>query len=66
MWVTLFALAMAVSVWFSAANLAVQLNKDRAAFEGAIERQAQMPGTSYPELSSANAGSGDQAILQLD
>ena len=41
MWVTLFALATAASVWFSAANLAVQLRKDQAEVNSAIENRGQ-------------------------
>jgi hypothetical protein len=41
MWVTLFALAIATSVCFSAANLAVQLRKDQADVNSAIESRSQ-------------------------
>ena len=44
MWVTFYALATAVAVWFSATNFAIQLDKSRAAFNNAaIERPEQAP-----------------------
>jgi hypothetical protein len=41
MWVTLFALATAASVWFSVANLAAQLRKDQALVNAVIESRGQ-------------------------
>jgi hypothetical protein len=41
MWVTLIALATAASVWFSAANLAIQLRKDQALVNSVIESRGQ-------------------------
>ncbi len=52
MWVTFFSLAMAASVWFSAANLAVQLGKERAAFNTAIESR-DLPRLQDERLSGA-------------
>jgi hypothetical protein len=37
MWTTLFPLALAACVWFSAVNLAVQLDKGRAAMSAASQ-----------------------------
>ena len=57
MWVTLFALATAASVWFSAANLAVQLRKDQAEVNSAIENRGQMrTGQQFSSAVSANTG----------
>ena len=60
MWVTLFALAVAASVWFSAANLAIQISKERAAFNSAIESREQMSELPNQRFSSAEAGSRAQ------
>lgn len=49
--------ALALSVWFSAANLAIQLNKDRAAVSAFIERRQQGPEIPYRQVSSTEVGS---------
>jgi len=41
MWVTFLALATAASVWFSAANLAVQLRQDNALVNSVIENRRE-------------------------
>jgi hypothetical protein len=66
MWVTVFALAMAVSVSLGAVNLAVQLGKDRAAVNAVIESRRQTPEAPYGMLSSATAEGDAQAIAQFD
>jgi hypothetical protein len=55
MWVTLFALATAASVWFSAAKLAVQLRQEQAVVNSAIESREKMPDVNK-RFSSATAG----------
>jgi hypothetical protein len=65
MWVTLFALATAASVWFSAANLAVQLCRDQALVDLAIESREKMPDVNR-HFSSANAGEAVQTTVQID
>ncbi len=62
MWNTVFALALALSVWFSAANLAIQLDKDRAAVSAFIEGRQQGPETRYRQVSSTEAGSPTAGI----
>ena len=66
MWETFFALALAVSVWFCAANLAVQLNKDQVTVNSVIESRQQMPGTLDRRLSAAEPDNGAQSSLQFD
>jgi hypothetical protein len=66
MWVTLFALAVAASVWFSAANLAIQLSNERAAFHSAIESREQIPELPNQRLSSAAVESRALLNPQLD
>jgi len=64
MWVTLFALATAVSVWFSAANLAVQLRKDQAVVDSVIESRGQTrPGQQFLSAVPSNT---DPAAVQFD
>lgn len=62
MWNTVFALALALSVWFSAANLAIQLNKDRAAVSAFIEGRRQGPEMGYRQVSSTEVGSATAGI----
>ena len=64
MWVTLFALATAAAVWFSAANLAIQFSKQRAAFNSAIESREKIPEAPFQSLSSADGGA--PAALRFD
>jgi hypothetical protein len=64
MWVTLFALATAASVWFSAANLAVQLRKDQAEVNSAIENRGQTR-TGQQNSSAVSANTGP-AAAQVD
>ena len=66
MWITLFPLALAASVWFSAANLAVQLSKDQAAVNSTIESRRQMLEAPYRQLSSTEAEGGVQATLRFN
>jgi hypothetical protein len=66
MWDTFFALALAVSVWFCAANLAVQLNKDQTAVNSVIESRQQMPDALGRRLSAAEPDNGAQSSLQLN
>jgi hypothetical protein len=53
-------------VWFCAANLAVQLNKDQALASSAIERQQQISAVSGQRLSAAEPDAGARSGLQLD
>ena len=55
MWVTLFALATAASVWFSAANLAVQLRKDQAEVNSAIENRQMRTGQQFSSAGRLNS-----------
>jgi hypothetical protein len=64
MWVTFFALATAASVWFCAANLAIQLRKDQGLVNSVIESRRQ-PGDSGRQLSSA-ATNAAPAASQID
>jgi len=66
MWETFFALALAASVWFCAANLAVQLNKDQVTVNSVIESRQQMPGTLDRRLSAAASDNGAQTGLQFN
>jgi|GraSoiStandDraft_43_1057313.scaffolds.fasta_scaffold625150_2 hypothetical protein len=66
MWNTFFAVALAASVWFCAANLAVQLNKDQALASSVIERQQQISAVSGQRLSAAEPDAGARSGLQLD
>jgi hypothetical protein len=65
MWVTLFALATAASVWFSAANLAVQLRKDQAVVNSVIESRREARDASQ-QVSSAIASSTISAVSKID
>jgi hypothetical protein len=65
MWVTFFALATAASVWFSAANLAVQLRKDQALVHAAIESRDQTR-EARQQLSSATPSSAVASAAQID
>jgi len=47
---TLFAVAMVAAIGFAAANLAVQVNKERAAFDAAAASQ-KLGQLAYPPLS---------------
>jgi hypothetical protein len=62
----MFALAVAASVWFSAANLAIQLSNERAAFNSAIESREQMPELPNQRLSSNETGSRASLNKHLD
>ena len=64
MWNTLFAIAIAASVWFSAASLAVEFDKQRSSFLAAIDKPAGEQ--SYREATSANAGDDRHSASQLD
>jgi hypothetical protein len=64
MWVTLFALATAASVWFSAANLAVQLRKDQAVVDAVIESRGQT--RTNQQFSSAVPSDTVPAAAQFD
>jgi hypothetical protein len=64
MWVTLFALATAASVWFSAANLAVQLRKDQAVVDSVLESRGQT--RTGQQFSSAVSFSTGPAAPQFD
>jgi hypothetical protein len=66
MWVTMFALAVAASIWFSAANLAIQLNNERAVFNSAIESRERMPELSNQRLSSNEVGSRASLTKDVD
>ena len=66
MWDTFFALALATSVWFCVANLAVQLNKDQMAVNSVIDRRQQMPDALGRRLSAAEPDNGAQSSLQFD
>jgi hypothetical protein len=66
MWDTFFALALAASVWFCAANLAVQLNKDQTAVNSVIESRQQMPDALGRKLSAAASDNGAQTGLQFN
>lgn len=66
MWNTFFAVALAASVWFCAANLAVQLNKDQALASSVNERGQRIPEVPDQRLSAAEPGNGAQSGLQLD
>jgi hypothetical protein len=57
MWITFFALAIAAAIWFSAANLAIELDKAHTAVNTAVQSQADMP------VASGRTG---QPISQLD
>jgi hypothetical protein len=65
MWVTLFALATAASVWFSAADLAVQLRKDQTLVTSVIESRRQTRDGSR-HFSSAAPSNATPAISQID
>jgi hypothetical protein len=65
MWVTLFALATAASVRFSAANVAVQLRNDQALAHSAIESRGQ-PKDASQYFSSALRSNAVPAALQID
>jgi hypothetical protein len=66
MWDTFFALALAASVCFGAANLAVQLNHDRTAVKSLIESRQPLPNTFGRSLSAAEPENGAQSGSQLD
>jgi hypothetical protein len=67
MWDTFFfALALAASVWFGAANLAVQLNQDQTAVNSVIESRQQMPDALGQRLSDAEPDNGARSGLQYD
>jgi hypothetical protein len=65
MWVTFFALATAVAVWFSAASLAVQLDKGRSEFNAALEGRGHPPAASR-RLSSASDAKAASPAARLD
>jgi hypothetical protein len=66
MWVTLFALATAAAVWFSAANLAIELHKEQLAANSAIESRGQIPEAPNQPLWSAQAESRTSLTSRLD
>jgi hypothetical protein len=65
MWVAFFALATAASVWFSAANLAVQLRKDQALVNAATESHRQTRDASQ-HVFSAVPSSAVSPASQID
>jgi hypothetical protein len=65
MWITLFALAIAGSVWFSAANLAIQLRKDQVLVNSVIESRGQ-PRDGSQQFSSAVPPTPVFAASQID
>jgi|HubBroStandDraft_6_1064221.scaffolds.fasta_scaffold455623_2 hypothetical protein len=66
MWDTFFALALAASVWFGAASLAVQLNQDLTAVNSVTESRQQMPDALGRRLSAAEPDNGAQSGLQYN
>jgi hypothetical protein len=66
MWVTLFALATAVSVWISAANLADQLRKDQALVHSVIESRAPPRGAGQQFSSAVPSTNTVHTALQID
>lgn len=64
MWNTLFAIAIAASVWFSAASLAVEFDKQRSSFLAALDKPAGEQ--NYRQATSANAGDDRQLVSHLD
>jgi hypothetical protein len=66
MWDTFFALALAASLCFCAANLAVQLNENQAAVNSVIDSRQQMPDALGRRLSAAEPDNGAQSSLQLN
>jgi hypothetical protein len=65
MWVTFFALATAASVWFSAANLAIQLRKDHTLVNSVIESRRQTRDGSH-QVSSFVLPSSISAASEID
>jgi hypothetical protein len=66
MWVTLFALATAAAVWFSAANLAIELRKEQVAANSAIGSRGQIPEAPNQPLRPAQAKNHTSLTPQLD
>jgi hypothetical protein len=64
MWNTMFAIAIAASVWFSAASLAVEFNKQRATFLAAMAKPPAEQ--TYREAESAKVGDEQQPASRLD
>ena len=56
---TLFVAAIAIAIGLVAANLAIQVNKERAAFDAANQQLGQL----VDPLSSRDAGAGAEKIL---
>jgi hypothetical protein len=56
---TLFAIAMAAAIGFGAANLAVQVNKERAALDAAIAAPADAVSTTSQPHEPAPGGEWD-------
>ena len=65
MWVTFFALATAASVWFSAANLAVELRKDQAMVNSVIESRRETRDAKQ-QVSSAVRSHAISAVSEID
>lgn len=65
MWVTFFALATAASVWFSAANLAVELRKDQAMVNSVIESRRETRDANQ-QVSSAVRSHAISAVSEID
>ena len=66
MWVMLFALATAASVWFSAANLAIQLRNAQATVNSALESRERTPEAPDPWPWSAEAKNRTSLVSQLE
>ena len=64
MWNTMFAMAIAVSVWFSAASLAVEFNKQRATFLAVMDRPPSEQ--AYRQATSAKVGEEQDRASRLD
>jgi hypothetical protein len=64
MWNTLFAIAVGASVWFSAASLSVEFNKQRAIFIATIDKQHDEG--SYRQASSNRASEEQPPELLLN
>ena len=64
MWNTVFAIAIAASVWFSAASLAVEFNKQRTTFLAAVAKPPAEQ--TYRQARSANTADEQNSASQLN
>jgi hypothetical protein len=64
MWNTLFAIGIAASVSFSAASLAIELDKQRATFLATIDKPPSEP--TYRRTTSADNGNSQYSASRLD